>query len=133
MITHPLKPKIMAKKSNITPPRKTYVFTKHSVNGTEKFTVTIDDLTPVYHKRNYGVIELANLLNFKLFEPDWKQEMLEEYKHLYDKWKVSNNAFFLVKKYGIIVIPGTYLYPTTLTEEDIKLMDKDLLYNPYKK
>ena len=123
----------MAKKSNITLPRKTYVFTKHSDNGTEKFTVTIDDLIPLYHKRSYTFIELANLLNFKAFEPDWKKQMHEEYAELYSSPKLKYTSFFIVKQLDIIVIPGTFLYPTTLTIEDIKLMDNNLLYNPNKK
>ncbi|WP_268223542.1 hypothetical protein [Sinomicrobium oceani] len=86
------------------------------------YQVTIKDLIPVPHKRKYHYRELLNLINYSRYELDWNTPMGKEYDMLYALYHGYTGNFFKVKDTGLIVIPGTYPYPTLLTEEDIKRM-----------
>lgn len=101
---------------------KTY-FLKAVKKDLTDLKVTIKDLIPIPHKRNYSFKELSELLIHTNYTPDWKTPMEDEYNIFYRVKKNQHINFFRVKGTDLIVMPGTFLYTTTLTEQDIKEMD----------
>lgn len=41
--------------------------------------ITIEDLIPINHKRNYSLEQLVNFLNYSKYKPDWSMPMEQEY------------------------------------------------------
>jgi len=85
--------------------------------------VRIDGLIPIPHKRQYTFEELLRFIDYVQYEPDWTAPMDAEYEILYGMHNNQKINFFLVENDGIIVMPGTYLYPTVLTLKDIEDLD----------
>ena len=99
---------------------KLQTYTLKSRTENPDLQVTIKDLIPIPHTRKYQYRELVNLTNDSLYSPDWETPMGKEHDMLYALHSQYKGDFFMVKDVGLIVVPGTYLYPTILTEEDIK-------------
>lgn len=101
------------------------IYTLKANKGKNSFDLqlTIDDLVPVPHKRNYCFNELVGFMKYSKYQPDWDNPMEKEYDKLYQLHGNPKIDFFKVKDTDIIVMPGTYLYTTVLTEQDIKDMD----------
>ncbi|WP_148044257.1 hypothetical protein [Sinomicrobium pectinilyticum] len=97
-------------------------YTLKSKTENPDLQVTIKDLIPIPHTRKYHYRELLNLTNYSRYEPDWQTPMSKEHDMLYALYGEYKGDFFKVRDTRLIVIPGTYLYPTLLTEEDIKRM-----------
>ena len=78
---------------------------------------TLTDLIPVAQSKAYTFIELANLINYTNYYSDtqWKNE---DYISLYKKPENQGRDFFTIRDTGVIIIPGTYIYPTLLTEKE---------------
>lgn len=98
-------------------------YTLQSKTGIPDLQVTIKALIPIPHTRKYHYRELVRLTNYSLYSPDWETPMGKEHDMLYALHNQYKGDFFKVKYSGLIVVPGTYLYPTALTEEDIITMD----------
>lgn len=79
---------------------------------------TLSDLLPVAQSKAYTFIELANLINYTNYYSDsnWTNE---DYISLYKKPENHGTDFFTIRDTGVIIIPGTYIYPTLLTEKQI--------------
>jgi hypothetical protein len=79
---------------------------------------TLSDLLPVKQTKTYTFIELANLINYSNYYSDtnWTNE---DYISLYKNHLNIGHDFFTIRDTGIIIIPGTYIYPTLLTENQI--------------
>ncbi|WP_211322295.1 hypothetical protein [Sphingobacterium faecium] len=101
---------------------KTY-FLKAIKKDLPDLKVTIKDLIPIPHIRIYSFVELSKFLIHTNYTPDWKNPMEDEYDKFYRAKKNQNINFFRVKGTDLIVMPGTFLYTTTLTEQDIKALD----------
>ncbi len=86
--------------------------------------VTIGDLQALPTKTAHTYDELIKYLNYTFYTPDWAQPMEEEYEILYGRKGNKNVDFFQVKDTGLIVMPGTYLFPTALTMQDIDNMNR---------
>lgn len=97
---------------------------------TQELKVTLDDLQPLHTKREHTYKELATFIDNTHYQTDWSQPMKEEYEILYSRKGNKSVDFFKVKDTGLIVMPGTYLYPTVLTTEDIEKMNRE--YEPIK-
>lgn len=80
---------------------------------------TILDLIPIYHQTEYTYRERVRFLNYSEYEPDWNQEMNEEYKVLYALHGNPKIDFFRIKGTQVIVLPGTFIYPTILKRKEI--------------
>jgi len=96
---------------------KTY--TLKGKRGIRDISFTIADLVPLEKSKTYRYEHLVSLINNRDFDTDWEQPMGEEYKELYQIKKNAKVDFFQVKGTKIIVMPGTYIYPTLLTKEDV--------------
>jgi hypothetical protein len=83
------------------------------------------DLIPVHHKRHYTFEQLSGFRNYARYEPDWDKPMQDEYDLLYKMHSSPRIDFFKVKGLDLIIMPGDYIYPTGLTEQDIKDMDNN--------
>lgn len=103
------------------PKRKIYKLKKKK--GQETLKITIDDLTPVPHKKSYSFEQLVNMISNNSYETDWTTEMEQEHNELYAKFGNCKYDFFKVRHSDLIVIPGLYLYVTSLTEAKINEMD----------
>jgi hypothetical protein len=101
--------------------KKLKVYRLRGKAGNPDFSVTINDLIPIEHK-SYDFDTLVKYLNYTAYEPDWENPMDEEYDLLYKMHGNPKIDFFIIKKTNMIVIPGTYLYPTKLKIEDIPLL-----------
>jgi hypothetical protein len=86
--------------------------------------VVMTELTPIFHRGAYTFEELVKFMDYTHYEPDWKVPMDEEYKELYRLHGDPKVDFFKVKNHNLIVMPGTYLYPTILTMQDIEDLDR---------
>ena len=102
--------------------RKVYFLKKQK--GKVGIRLTIDDLTPIPHRKNYTFEQLVNMINGSNYETDWKTPMNEEHGQLYLKFNNCKYDFFKVKGMDLVVMPGTYLYATILTEDKIKELDR---------
>lgn len=79
---------------------------------------TLTDLLPVTQSKAYSFIELANLINYTNYYSD-TQWTNEDYISLYKNPANQGRDFFTIRDTGVIIIPGTYIYPTLLTEKQI--------------
>src|ERR1700712_4431834 len=76
----------------------------------------LTDLIPVKQTKSYTFIELTKLIDYSHYFSDsnWTNE---DYLSLYKKPENIGIDFFTIRDTGIIVIPGTYIFPTLLTEK----------------
>lgn len=88
---------------------------------TPDLLVTLDDLEPIAHTRRYSYRKLMELTDNTHYQPDWNTPMGKEHGILAARYKTS---FFKVKNTSLVVIPGTYLYPTDLSADGIREMEK---------
>jgi len=95
------------------------VYTLFGKNGKADIKLTIADLIPIDQKDSYDFNELVNLIRYTDYEPDWRQPMGEDYDLLYKAMENKGHDFFKVKDEDLIIMPGRYIYPTTLTEQQI--------------
>ncbi|HSH66415.1 MAG TPA: hypothetical protein VLB84_11620 [Bacteroidia bacterium] len=103
---------------------KTYILKANKTKEWFDLKLTIADLIPIYHKREYTFEQLTGFINYMHYKPDWNTPMDDkEYKILYELHGNPETDFFKVKGCNLVVIPGTYIYPTKLTEQDIKDLD----------
>ena len=86
--------------------------------NTPDLPFALNDLLPVPQKKKYTFIELAGLINYTNYYSDTKWTS-EDYISLYRKPEHIGKDFFTIRDTGVIIIPGTYLYPTLLTETQI--------------
>ncbi len=75
----------------------------------------LSDLIPVAQSKSYSFTELANLIDYRDYYSDtnWTNE---DYISLYKNHLNKGHDFFTIRDTGVIIIPGTYIYPTLLTE-----------------
>ncbi len=99
--------------------------------GNEDVELTIEDLVPVPHKRAYTFQQLTSFINNQQYETDWENPMNEEHKRLYEMHD-TKASFFKDKRTELILVPGDYLHPTLLSEQDIMDLDTGQRINLYK-
>jgi hypothetical protein len=94
------------------------IFLLKGKGNTPDLPFTMGDLIPVQQTKIYSFAELANLINYSSYYSDtlWTNE---DYISLYHKPGNTGKDFFTIRDTGIIVIPGTRIYPTLLTENQI--------------
>ena len=107
---------------------KTYTL-KDRRDKRKKIRLTIMDLIPVHHKRHYTFEQLSDFRNDAPYEPDWNTPMQDEYDLLYKMHSYPRIDFFKVKSLDLIIMPGDYIYPTVLTEQNIKDLDRNRQIN----
>lgn len=95
---------------------KTYIL--KGKGNTPDVPFHLNDLLPLKQTKSYSFVELAGLIDYSLYYSDtnWTNE---DYLSLYRKAEHAGVDFFTIRDTGIVVIPGTYLYPTKLTEHQI--------------
>lgn len=71
------------------------------------------------HKRSNSFEVLANLAKYTEYDADWAQPMDAEYQMLYRIDRNKGVDFFRISGTKLIVIPGTYIYPTRLSEIEV--------------
>lgn len=79
----------------------------------------ITDLMPVVNKKYHSWMELAGLIDYTNYEREsgWT---ITDYAALYALPGNSGVDFFTIRGTGVIVIPGISLFPTLLTENQIR-------------
>jgi len=100
-------------------------------NGKEDILLTIEDLVPVPHKRAYSFQQLVSFVNNQQYETDWETPMNEEHTMLYEMHE-EKASFFKDKHTELILVPGDYLHPTLLSEQDIMDLDTGQRIDLYK-
>lgn len=78
----------------------------------------LNDLIPVTQIKEYSFTDLANLINYRDYYSDtnWTNE---DYISLYKIPANHGHDFFIIRDTGIVVIPGTCIFPTLLSEDQI--------------
>lgn len=102
------------------PEVKLKTYTLKGKGGRDDVPFTINDLIPVAKSKKYDYEQLVKLINHRDYDSDWAQPMKEEYDLLYNKSENQQVDFFKIRDTEIIVMPGLYVYPTILSENDIK-------------
>jgi hypothetical protein len=103
-----------------TPTVKIKTYTLQGKDRRDDVSFTINDLIPVIKSKKYDYDQLVKLINHRDYDSDWAQPMKEEYDLLYSKDENQQVDFFKIRGTEIIVMPGLYIYPTILSENDIK-------------
>lgn len=91
-----------------------------SNTGAPDLLVTLDDLEPITNSRTYSYRELMGLTADTHYQTDWNTPMGKEHGMLAARYRTS---FFKIKGASLVVIPGTYLYPTDLSADGIREME----------
>jgi hypothetical protein len=94
------------------------IFILKGKGNTPDLPFTLTDLLPVAQSKAYTFIELANLINYTNYYSD-TQWTNDDYISLYKNPEYQGRDFFTIRDTGVIIIPGTYIYPTLLTEKQI--------------
>lgn len=94
--------------------RKTY--TLKGQQGRADISFTIDDLMPLAPCKSYDFDRLVKHLNYTEYDADWSAPMGNEWNILYSNIAHKGVNFFRIKGHKVIVIPGTYIYPTLKKE-----------------
>ena len=95
--------------------RKTY--TLRGQKGRADISFAIDDLIPLAPCPFYDFTGLVKQLIYTEYDADWAVPMENEWDILYANPAHEGVNFFRIKGHNVIVIPGTYIYPT-LKKED---------------
>ena len=90
--------------------RKTY--TLKGQQGRTDISFTIDDLIPLPPCPCYDFEGLVKHLIYTEYDADWAVPMGSEWNILYSNPAHNGVNFFRIKGHQVIVIPGTYVYPT---------------------
>jgi hypothetical protein len=96
---------------------KTY--TLKGKNGLADIPFTIADLIPIRQQHLQPYNNLVKLINYTNYDSDWEQPMGEDYEHLYCIPENKRSDFFRIRDTQVIILPGTYLYPTLLNEQEV--------------
>jgi hypothetical protein len=96
---------------------KTY--TLKGKRGLADIPFTIADLIPIRQQHLQPYDNLVKLINYTHYDSDWEQPMDEDYKSLYRIRENKRTDFFKIKDTQIIILPGTYVYPTLLNEREV--------------
>jgi len=104
----------------ITPVEKLNIYTLKGKKGISDIQFTINDLLPLAKSSGYDFNRLSKVINYRDYDADWDAPMDKEYAQLYEMEENKTVDFFKIKGTDVIVIPGTYIYPTILNENDIK-------------
>jgi hypothetical protein len=96
---------------------KTY--TLKGKNGLADISFTIADLIPIRQQHLQPYNNLARLINYTHYDSDWEQPMGEDYERLYGIMENKQTDFFKIKDKQVIILPGTYIYPTLLNEQEV--------------
>ena len=96
---------------------KTYIL--KGKNGKPDIDFALGDLIPLKQTKPYDFVELVKLVDYSHYHSDtnWTNE---DYISLYRKPGNQGRDFFMIRDTGVIVIPGSYLFPTLLTANQIR-------------
>jgi hypothetical protein len=101
---------------------KTY--TIKSKKGRKDIQFIASDLIPVKQKRSFSFQELKKLIDYTYYDKS-SESFEDDYKVLYKNKQNKSADFFRIKGTRLIVIPGNWVYPTTLTQKQIlKMINK---------
>jgi len=67
---------------------------------------------------------LMKLTDDTWYKPDRNTPMGKEHGMLYELYPTYKGNFFIVRQAALVVVPGTFLYPTALIENRIREMDR---------
>lgn len=83
--------------------------------GVDDLPFSLNDLRPVSQSKRYDFFTLVKLIDYSRYYSDtnWTNE---DYTSLYKKQGYAGHDFFTIRDTGVIVIPGSCLFPTALKE-----------------
>jgi hypothetical protein len=96
---------------------KTY--TLKGKNGLTDIAFTIADLIPIRQQHLQQYYNLVKLINYTHYDTDWEQPMGEDYENLYCIMQNKQTDFFKIRDTQVVILPGTYVYPTMLNEQEV--------------
>jgi hypothetical protein len=96
---------------------KTY--TLKGKNGLADIAFTIADLAPIRQQHLQPYDNLVKLINYTRYDTDWEQPMGEDYENLYSIIQNKQTDFFKIRDTQVVILPGTYVYPTLLNEQEV--------------
>jgi len=96
---------------------KTYIL--KGKNGLTDIAFTIADLIPIRQQHLQPYDNLAKLINSTHYDTDWEQPMDEDYKNLYSIMENKQTDFFKIRDTQVVILPGSYFYPTLLNEQEV--------------
>lgn len=96
---------------------KTY--TLKGKNGLTDIAFTIADLIPIRQQHLKPYDNLVKLINYTHYDTDWEQPMGEDYECLYSIMENKQTDFFKIRNTQVIILPGTYIYPTLLNVQEV--------------
>ncbi|WP_145712278.1 hypothetical protein [Chitinophaga japonensis] len=79
----------------------------------------MDDLIVIPCSHVFSIEQLVNMISYRDFQ-FCPTAMEKEYDMLYAVDRHKGMDFFRVKGTEVVVMPGTYIYPTIFNEEDIR-------------
>ena len=97
---------------------KTY--TLKGKHGLADIPFTIADLIPIRQQHLQPYNSLVKLINYTNYDSDWEQPMGEDYNSLYRIVENKRTDFFRIRDTHVIILPGTYIYPTLLNEQEVE-------------
>jgi hypothetical protein len=97
---------------------KTYIL--KGKNGLTDIAFTIADLIPIRQQHLQPYNKLVKLINSAHYDTDWEQPMGEDYENLYGILQNKQTDFFKIRDTQVVILPGTYVYPTRLNEQEVK-------------
>jgi hypothetical protein len=96
---------------------KTYIL--KGKNGLADIPFTIADLIPIRQRHLQPYNNLVKLINYTDYDTDWEMPMGEDYERLYSIMENKQTDFFKIKGTPVVILPGTYIYPTLLNEQEV--------------
>jgi len=96
---------------------KTY--TLKGKNGLADIPFTIADLIPIQQQHLQPYNNLVKLINYTNYDSDWEKPMGGDYESLYSITENKGADFFKIRNTQVIILPGTYIYPTLLNEQEV--------------
>ena len=94
-------------------------YTLKGKNGLADIAFTIADLAPIRQQHLQPYDNLVKLINYTRYDTDWQQPMGEDYDKLYSILENKQADFFKIKTTQVVILPGTYIYPTSLNEWEV--------------
>ena len=86
--------------------------------GTDDLPFTLYDLLPLPQTKSYDFFQLVKFIDYRFYcsDTNWTNE---DYLSLYLKPGHHGKNFFTIRDTGVVVIPGTCLFPTILNDNAI--------------